>query len=129
MPAIAIKSFITCPRCQKIHGPTPACPYCGWLNGCSWCESRVEIPGRGWTLSQSYRYATSHGMCVWCAVRALGGDPKVLSFAAERLGIPAGLMEIRATVFSGGKYLWVGYGKHTGWAGLMKPVSPLDGLN
>jgi len=68
-------------------------------------------------------------MCTWCAVRERGGDPKVVSFAAERLGVPAGLLHVSVTRMKSGKYLVVSYGNRTGWAGLMKPVSALDGLN
>jgi len=39
-------------------------------------------------------------------------------------------MDIRITrIESGEKYLTVSYKNRAGWAGLMKPVSALDGLN
>ena len=121
--------FERCPRCHTMRGPVPACPSCGWSVGCKWCKLRVWIPGSGWTLSPAYANVVSHGICPWCVVRAYGGDPKVISFAAERLGVPAGLLHVSATRMKSGKYLVVSYGNRTGWAGLMKPVSALDGLN
>lgn len=106
---------------------------------CSWCGVRVWIPGQGWAIiDRVARKAIdcagpldiSHCMCSWCGVRHYGGDPKVISFAAERLAIPAGMLDVRAErMRDGGRYISVGYGAITGWAGLMKPVSPLDGLN
>jgi hypothetical protein len=111
-------AFYHCPRCKTLRGPTAACPGCGWLEGCAWCKSRVWVPGSGWVLSELYSLAKSHGMCPWCAARALGISPSRVDLAAERLRIPPGLVQVKSKLVQGKRtWVWLGHWKKTGWAG------------
>lgn len=129
MPCRVIAGFRRCPRCGTMQGPVPACPKCGWLEACAWCAVRVWIPGRGWDISPSAPDACSHGMCSWCMVRQYDGDPAVISYAAEHLEVPAGLLQVRARRLTTGlRFLIVHYNGVTGWAGIARKVDAVYGM-
>jgi hypothetical protein len=64
---------------------------------------------------------TSHGICPWCAAKLHGVSEGVVNIAANHLGVPPGHLSVR---YSGrtaaGKYVRIGFGNKTGWAGLVK---------
>lgn len=130
MPRITARGgFERCPRCGTMRGPVPACPRCGWAVSCAWCSARVLIPGRGWELMTGPVETCSHGMCPWCMVRQYGGDPAVVAYAAEHLGVPAGLLTVRKrTLTTGTVFLVVHYDGVTGWAGLARKVEAMYGM-
>lgn len=91
--------FIRCISCNTMHGPTPACPKCGWVLQCSWCK-RVFVPGRGWVKSDAA--GVSHGVCPECAIEhwvglPLGGETPVelVRLAAARLRIRPWQVSVR----------------------------------
>lgn len=118
-----IPGFRRCPRCGTMQGPVAACPKCGWSEVCAWCGVRVWISGSGWTVSPSAGNATSHGMCPWCVVRQYGGDAAKVERAAERLGVPAGLLSVRRRrLVTGASFLTIHYDGVTGWAGVTRKI-------